>query len=49
MLTRAAEADLRAILRYSRREWGADQARRYAAKLDRALMDLAGDGLAFGL
>jgi plasmid stabilization system protein ParE len=33
VLTLAAEADLRGIARYTRKAWGAAQARRYAARL----------------
>lgn len=37
MLTLAAEADLRDIVRYTRKAWGDAQARRYAAQLERGL------------
>lgn len=37
MLTLAAEADLRGIVRYTRKAWGDAQARRYAAQLERGL------------
>lgn len=33
VLSSAAEADLRAIVRYTRKEWGEAQTRRYMAKL----------------
>lgn len=36
-LTLAAEADLRGIVRYTRKTWGDAQARRYAAQLERGL------------
>lgn len=36
-LTQAAEADLRAVIRYSRVEWGAEQARSYADALEQAI------------
>lgn len=34
MLTLAAEADLRGIVRYTRKAWGDAQARRYATQLE---------------
>ncbi len=37
VLTLAAEADLRGIVRYTRKEWGDAQARRYAAQLERGI------------
>jgi len=37
VLTLAAEADLRGIVRYTRMAWGDVQARRYAAQLERGL------------
>lgn len=37
MLTLAAEADLRGIVRYTRKAWGDAQARRYAAQLERGV------------
>ncbi len=37
VLTLAAEADLRGIVRYTRKAWGDAQARSYAAKLERGL------------
>ncbi|MGE0824398.1 MAG: type II toxin-antitoxin system RelE/ParE family toxin [Candidatus Binatia bacterium] len=33
-LTRTAEADLREIARYTLRQWGAQQQRRYASQLE---------------
>ncbi len=39
-LTQAAEADLRAIVRHTRDEWGAEQARRYAMALEQAIQTL---------
>ncbi|HAV4990540.1 TPA: MFS transporter [Acinetobacter nosocomialis] len=45
MLTAEAEADLRGIIRYTRREWGAAQVRRYIAKLEQGIARLAaGEG-----
>jgi toxin ParE1/3/4 len=40
-LTLAAEADLRAIIRYTRDEWGAQQARSHAEALEQAIQLLA--------
>lgn len=37
MLTLAAEADLRGIVRYTRKAWGDAQARVYAAQLERGI------------
>lgn len=37
VLTLAAEADLRGIVRYTRKQWGYAQARIYIAKLERGL------------
>lgn len=37
MLTLAAEADLRGIVRYTRKAWGEAQARRYAAQLEHGI------------
>lgn len=34
VLTAAAEADLREIIRYTRKQWGAAQVRSYVAKLE---------------
>lgn len=41
VLTMAAEADLRDIIRYSREKWGAAQTRRYVAKLARGIERIA--------
>jgi len=41
VLTIAAEADLREVLRYTRRQWGVAQARRYASQLQRCAEALA--------
>lgn len=37
VLTAAAEADIREIVRYTRNQWGEVQARRYLAKLTRGI------------
>lgn len=45
LLTRAAEADLRDIVRYTRRQWGDVQARRYLETLQTGAAALAaGEG-----
>lgn len=45
MLTAAAEADLRNIIRYTRSRWGAEQTCRYVATLERGMARVAaGDG-----
>lgn len=41
MLTTAAEADIRSIVRYTRRQWGDAQVRTYMARLDAGLVRLA--------
>lgn len=41
ILSSAAEADLRAIVRYTRSEWGEAQTRRYLAKLGTGIENLA--------
>lgn len=41
VLTEAAEADVRGIVRYTRTEWGDVQARRYIEKLERGINRLA--------
>lgn len=41
VLTSAAEADLRDIIRYTRREWGDAQTRSYVAKLARGIERMA--------
>ncbi len=40
-LTAAAEADLREIIRYTRKQWGSPQVRSYVAKLERGIERLA--------
>ena len=45
VLTSAAEADLRDVVRYTRRQWGSAQARRYVGELQRCIEALAaGEG-----
>ena len=45
LLTAAAEADLRDIIRYTRQQWNNAQVRRYIAKLEKAMQRLAeGEG-----
>lgn len=41
VLTAAAEADMRQIIRYTRKEWGDAQVRRYIAKLEQGIGRLA--------
>lgn len=41
ILTTDAEADLRGIIRYMRKQWGAAQVRRYIARLEHCIADLA--------
>jgi plasmid stabilization system protein ParE len=41
ILTDAAEADMRGIIRYTRKEWGNAQARRYIVKLEQGIARLA--------
>lgn len=41
VLTDAAEADLRGIVRYTRKQWGDAQVRRYIAELERGVARLA--------
>ena len=41
VLLAEAEADLRAILRHTRKRWGDDQARTYAAKLHQCIERMA--------
>jgi plasmid stabilization system protein ParE len=41
VLTRAAEADLRGIIRHTRKEWGDAQVRRYITKLEQGMLHLA--------
>jgi plasmid stabilization system protein ParE len=40
-LTAAAEGDLREIIRYTRKQWGEGQVRRYVATLESGLASLA--------
>lgn len=40
-MTAAAEADLREIIRYTRKQWGDAQVRRYIAVLERGIAHLA--------
>lgn len=39
-LTDAAEADMRDIIRYTRKQWGDDQVRRYVARLEQGIARL---------
>ena len=41
VLTKAAEADVRDIIRYTRRQWGGDQTRSYIAGLTRGIEAVA--------
>lgn len=41
ILTTDAEADLRGIIRYTRKQWGTVQVRRYIARLEHGIADLA--------
>ncbi|MBS5160028.1 MAG: type II toxin-antitoxin system RelE/ParE family toxin [Klebsiella variicola] len=41
VLTAEAEGDLRGIIRYTRKEWGAAQVRRYITKLEQGIAGLA--------
>lgn len=46
VLSAAAEADLRDIIRYTRRQWGDTQTRAYIAKLQRGIESIsAGQGV----
>lgn len=40
-LTAEAEADMRSIIRYTRKQWGAAQVRRYIVKLEQGIASLA--------
>ena len=40
LLTAKAEADLRSIIRYTRKEWGDTQTRRYIDKLEQGIVSL---------
>ena len=45
VLTEAAEADLRGIIRHTRKQWGSAQVRRYVAQLEKGIESLAaGEG-----
>jgi plasmid stabilization system protein ParE len=45
VLTEAAEADLRGVIRYTMQRWGEQQVRRYVADLERGIARLAeGEG-----
>lgn len=41
ILTAEAESDLRSVIRYTRTQWGATQARRYVSGLERGIVILA--------
>lgn len=41
ILTEAAEADLRAVIRYTRKQWGDAQVHRYVAVLEQGIVSLA--------
>jgi plasmid stabilization system protein ParE len=41
VLTAQAESDLRAIVRYTRNQWGDAQVRRYIASLEQGIASLA--------
>lgn len=41
VLTAAAESDLRGIVRYTRKQWGNAQVRRYIAMLEQGIASLA--------
>lgn len=41
ILTAEAEADMRGIIRYTRKQWGAAQVRRYIGKLEQGIANLA--------
>ncbi len=47
LLTDEAEADMRGIIRYTRRQWGDEQVRRYIAKLEQGIARLAASQGAF--
>lgn len=47
VLTTAAEADLRGIIRYTRQQWGDTKVRTYIAKLERSIERLASGQGAF--
>jgi len=41
ILTAEAEADLRSVIRYTHKQWGATQVRHYIAKLEKGIANLA--------
>ncbi|WP_250151132.1 type II toxin-antitoxin system RelE/ParE family toxin [Photorhabdus akhurstii] len=45
VLTTAAESDLRGIVRYTRKQWGDAQVRRYIAMLEQGIANLAMAGV----
>lgn len=47
VLTDAAEADLRSIIRYTRKQWGAAQVRRYIGDLDAGIIRLVAHDATF--
>ncbi|MEA3390715.1 MAG: type II toxin-antitoxin system RelE/ParE family toxin [Pseudomonadota bacterium] len=47
VLTDAAEADLRGIVRYTRQQWGSAQVRRYMGRLEQGIARLAAGRGAF--
>lgn len=47
ILTDDAANDMRGIIRYTRKTWGAAQARSYAESLEKGIIRLAGDPLHF--
>lgn len=47
ILTAAAEADMRGIIRHTRKQWGHAQVRRYVAALEQGIARLAGRQGAF--
>lgn len=47
VLTDAAEADVRGIIRYTRKQWGDAQVRRYITKLEQGIARLAAGQGAF--
>lgn len=47
VLTQAAEADLRAVIRYTAKQWGDAQVRRYLGVLEQGIVSLAEGHSAF--
>ena len=47
VLTQAAEADLRDIIRYTRKQWGAAQVRQYVGRRESGIAQLAAGQSAF--